>query len=37
MSENDTLFRTPEGEPVLVENFELVHRQGKFAQTNMTG
>ncbi|WP_182013219.1 metal-sulfur cluster biosynthetic enzyme, partial [Haloquadratum walsbyi] len=36
-SENDTLFRTPEGEPVSVENFELVHRRGRLAQTNMTG
>ena len=36
-TENDTLFRTPEGEPVSVENFELVHRRGRLAQTNMTG
>ncbi len=36
-SEDDTLFRTPEGEPVSVDNFDLVHRRGRLAQTNMTG
>ncbi|AUV81590.1 metal-sulfur cluster biosynthetic enzyme [Salinigranum rubrum] len=35
--EDDRLFRTPEGDPIDPESFELVHRRGRLAQTNMTG
>jgi metal-sulfur cluster biosynthetic enzyme len=35
--EDDRLFRTPEGDPIDPGSFELVHRRGRLAQTNMTG
>ncbi len=35
--EDDRLFRTPEGDPIEPASFELVHRRGRLAQTNMTG
>jgi metal-sulfur cluster biosynthetic enzyme len=35
--DDDPLFRTPEGDPIDLESFELVHRRGRLAQTNMTG
>jgi metal-sulfur cluster biosynthetic enzyme len=33
----DPLFRTPEGDPITPDEFELVHRRGRLARTNMTG
>ncbi len=36
-SDDDRLFRTPEGDPITPESFELVQRRGRLAQTNMTG
>ncbi|WP_226482237.1 iron-sulfur cluster assembly protein [Natrinema amylolyticum] len=33
---DDTLFRTPEGEPIDVESFDLVHQRGRLAQVNMS-
>ncbi|TYL39730.1 metal-sulfur cluster biosynthetic enzyme [Natronococcus pandeyae] len=33
----DVLFRTPEGEPIDPEEFELVHRRGRLTQVNMSG
>lgn len=36
-AESNTLFRTPEGEPVSTSNFDLVHRRGRLAQANMSG
>lgn len=36
-ADDDPLFRTPEGGPIDPESFELVHRRGRLAQTNMTG
>jgi metal-sulfur cluster biosynthetic enzyme len=35
--DDDVLFRTPEGDPIAPDEFELVHRRGRLAQTNMTG
>ncbi|WP_323174076.1 iron-sulfur cluster assembly protein [Natrialba sp. PRR66] len=35
-SAEDILFRTPEGEPIDSESFELVHRRGRLAQVNMS-
>ncbi len=35
--DHDPLFRTPEGDPIEPEGFELVHRRGRLARTNMTG
>ncbi|KDE60290.1 metal-sulfur cluster biosynthetic enzyme [Halostagnicola sp. A56] len=34
---DDILFRTPEGEPIDPDDFELVHRRGRLAQVNMSG
>ncbi|WP_318569745.1 iron-sulfur cluster assembly protein [Salinigranum marinum] len=34
---DDPLFRTPEGGPIDPDQFELVHRRGRLARTNMTG
>ena len=36
-SDDDRLFRTPEGDTIDPDSFELVHRRGRLAQTNMTG
>ncbi len=33
---DDRLFRTPEGEPIDSESFELVHQRGRLAQVNMS-
>lgn len=33
---DDRLFRTPEGEPIDAESFDLVHRRGRLAQVNMS-
>ncbi|MFA9416198.1 iron-sulfur cluster assembly protein [Natrinema sp. HArc-T2] len=33
---DDRLFRTPEGEPIDPDSFELVHRRGRLAQVNMS-
>ncbi|WP_435196055.1 iron-sulfur cluster assembly protein [Natronomonas sp. EA1] len=33
----DALFRTPEGEPIPAESFELVHRRARLASVNMSG
>jgi metal-sulfur cluster biosynthetic enzyme len=35
--EHPELFRTPEGEPIPVEKFELVKARGRLATVNMTG
>jgi metal-sulfur cluster biosynthetic enzyme len=35
--DDDRLFRTPEGDPIDPDAFELVHQRGRLAQTNMTG
>ncbi len=32
----DHLFRTPEGDPIDAESFDLVHRRGRLAQVNMS-
>ncbi len=32
----DHLFRTPEGEPIDPDSFDLVHRRGRLAQVNMS-
>ena len=32
----DRLFRTPEGEPIDPDSFDLVHRRGRLAQVNMS-
>ncbi|WP_222915413.1 iron-sulfur cluster assembly protein [Natrinema sp. SYSU A 869] len=32
----DVLFRTPEGEPIDADSFDLVHRRGRLAQVNMS-
>ncbi len=34
---DDALFRTPEGEPIDPESFDLVHRRGRLATVNMSG
>jgi metal-sulfur cluster biosynthetic enzyme len=34
---DEPMFRTPEGERIDPDDFELVHRRGRLAQTNMTG
>ncbi|MFC6719704.1 iron-sulfur cluster assembly protein [Natrialbaceae archaeon GCM10025810] len=34
---DDVLFRTPEGEPIDPESFDLVHRRGRLATVNMSG
>jgi metal-sulfur cluster biosynthetic enzyme len=36
-ADDDPLFRTPEGEPIDPDQFDLVHRRGRLARTNMTG
>ncbi|RZV11956.1 metal-sulfur cluster biosynthetic enzyme [Natrinema hispanicum] len=33
---DDYLFRTPEGEPIDPDSFDLVHRRGRLAQVNMS-
>ena len=33
---DDVLFRTPEGEPIAPDEFDLVHRRGRLAQVNMS-
>ncbi|MFB6135666.1 MAG: hypothetical protein ABEJ04_02805 [Halobacteriaceae archaeon] len=33
----DPLFRTPEGDPVDADEFDLVHRRGRLARVNMSG
>jgi len=33
---DDRLFRTPEGDPIDPDSFELVHRRGRLAQVNMS-
>jgi metal-sulfur cluster biosynthetic enzyme len=33
----EPLFRTPEGDPIDPDGFELVHRRGRLAQTNISG
>jgi metal-sulfur cluster biosynthetic enzyme len=33
---DDFLFRTPEGDPIDVDSFDLVHRRGRLAQVNMS-
>ncbi|SEQ79744.1 iron-sulfur cluster assembly protein [Natrinema salaciae] len=33
---DDVLFRTPEGEPIDAESFDLVHRRGRLATVNMS-
>jgi metal-sulfur cluster biosynthetic enzyme len=33
----EPLFRTPEGDPIEPDEFEIVHRRGRLAQTNMSG
>ncbi|MGM0388440.1 MAG: iron-sulfur cluster assembly protein [Natrinema limicola] len=33
---DDHLFRTPEGDPIDPDSFELVHRRGRLAQVNMS-
>ncbi|SNR55999.1 iron-sulfur cluster assembly protein [Halorubrum vacuolatum] len=37
IEDDDPLFLTPEGEPIATEEFELVHRRGRLARTNVTG
>ncbi|AEH36100.1 iron-sulfur cluster assembly protein [Halopiger xanaduensis] len=32
----EPLFRTPDGEPIDLESFDLVHRRGRLAQVNMS-
>jgi metal-sulfur cluster biosynthetic enzyme len=36
-SSDEPMFRTPEGDVVTPENFDIVHKRGRLAQTNMTG
>jgi metal-sulfur cluster biosynthetic enzyme len=36
-ADDEPLFRTPEGDPIDPEEFEIVHRRGRLAQTNMSG
>ncbi|MFC6765198.1 iron-sulfur cluster assembly protein [Natrinema soli] len=33
----DVLFRTPEGEPIEPEQFDLIHKRARLARVNMTG
>ncbi|WP_339105443.1 iron-sulfur cluster assembly protein [Haloterrigena salinisoli] len=33
---DDVLFRTPEGEPIEADSFDLVHQRGRLAQVNMS-
>ncbi|WP_265109474.1 iron-sulfur cluster assembly protein [Halosolutus halophilus] len=33
---DDVLFRTPEGQPIDADSFDLVHRRGRLAQVNMS-
>jgi metal-sulfur cluster biosynthetic enzyme len=37
VADEEPLFRTPEGDPIDPAEFELVHRRGRLAQTNMSG
>jgi metal-sulfur cluster biosynthetic enzyme len=37
LADDRPLFRTPEGDPIDPEAFDLVHRRGRLARTNMTG
>ena len=34
---DEPLFRTPEGDPIDPDDFDIVHKRGRLAQTNMTG
>jgi metal-sulfur cluster biosynthetic enzyme len=34
---DEPMFRTPEGDRIDPDDFEIVHRRGRLAQTNMTG
>lgn len=36
-TESDVLFRTPDGDPIPVEEFNLVHKRSRLANVNMTG
>ncbi|WP_254273545.1 iron-sulfur cluster assembly protein [Haloarcula marina] len=36
-SEDDLLFRTPEGEPIDPDRFDLVHKRTRLAKVNMSG
>jgi metal-sulfur cluster biosynthetic enzyme len=37
VTDEEPLFRTPEGDPIDPAEFEIVHRRGRLAQTNMSG